>query len=183
MKFYKAFLKKNLISFIIIAILFLGIIVSGIFFISNLRKKTITENEINSELTLLNLFKGKKEYAPTAVWIRYSKEKRKELDNMYKQITKELNTPFARMPEDVKGPLKFKEEIFRIQAELQQKAIVKGLDLTKEAQSLGFQEYEKEIPIKEEIPILTKKLHIAQELIKLMFDSDIDKLTNIKFLE
>lgn len=183
MKFYKVFLKKNLISLIIIVILFLGIIISGIFFISKLRKKVITENKINSELTLLNLFKGKKEYAPTTVWIRYSKEKRKQLGDMYKQMMKELNTPFARIPEGVKGPLKFKEEIFNVQDKLRQKADSTGLILEREAQSLGFQEYEKEIPTKEEIPKLTKKLHIAEELVELIFASKIDFLENIEFLE
>jgi len=181
MKFYNVFLKKNLVTLITIAVLFLGIVASGIFFVSNLRKENAIEEKINSELKMFNLFKGKEKYAPTTSWIQYSEKEKEELKNIYDKIMKELDAPSARMPDKVREPLKFKEEIFNVQDELQRQAISKGLTFDKEAQSLGFKEYEKKIPAEEEIPNLTEKLLIAEELVKLMFNSNIDKLTNIKF--
>jgi hypothetical protein len=183
MKFFKVLLEKKLASLIIMAALFLGIIVSSLFFISNFREKSAIEGRINSELRMFNIFKDRQEYAPTDSWIDHANEEKEKLKSLFSQIMKELDVPSARMPVEVKEPLKFKEEIFNVQDKIQQQARLRGLTFDDQAESLGFREYETKIPVEAEVPNLTKKLLIAEELVELMFSSKIDKLTAIKFLD
>jgi len=183
MKFLKLFIKENLTSVIIITILLLGIVVSGTIFVSKLRLKDEAQKRIESQLRLFNIFKRKKENAPTTSWIKYLKQKSDKLEYINKVMLSELDTPAARLPKDVKEPLKFKEEIFKTQDKMKEKAASAGLKIAKEAQALGFEEYERKIPAKEEVINLTKELQIIEELVILMFNSGVDILERVEFLD
>ena len=183
MKFLKLFIKENLISVIIMTILLVGIVVSGTVFVSKLKLKNKVQERIESQLRLFNIFKGKKENAPTTSWIKYLKQKSDELEGINKVMLSELDTPATRLPKDVKEPLKFKEEIFKTQDRIKEKAALVGLKIAKEAQALGFEEYERKIPIEEEVVNLTKELQIIEELIILMLNSGVDILERVEFLD
>jgi len=181
MKFLKLFIKENLISIIIMALLLVGIVASGTIFASKLRLKNEAQEKMESQIRLFNIFEKKKENAPTTSWIKHLKQKSDKLEYINKVMLSELDTPATRLPKEVKEPLKFKEEIFKTQDRIKKKAASAGLKIAKEAQALGFEEYEKKIPVKEEVVNLTYQLRAIEELVTLMFNSGVDILENVEF--
>ena len=183
MNFFRDLIKKNLVTFIIIGVLFLGVVVSSVVFMLSLKRKNTVENKIKSELFFLQGFKMAKENAPTSEWVDYLNKKSQMLQETFDSIMVKLDKPPTRMPESVKESLKFKEEIFETQKKLRDKAYAKQLELREGAISLGFKEYEKKIPQEEEVPNLTKQIDIIQELIHLMCISKVETVEKIEFYD
>ncbi len=169
-------------SFVIMLILVGAIIVSIVVYLSFLGRKMGIENEINSQLQLLNNYKTVKENAPTIEWINYLKKEKEELNSIYTKLMKTLDNNYTRMPKYAVEPLKFKEEIFDTQKDLRKLAYNKRLELKEEAVSLGFKEYETKIPTEEEVPNLTKRLEVIEKLVNLLTESKVQVLEKVEFL-
>ena len=182
MKFFKELLQKNLIFFIVTAALLLVVIIAGGNFASSLGKKYSMEGKIQEEMRLLDSFRIIKGAAPTLRWIDYLTKKEKLFDEIYVDANVLYDKPASFMPKNIIEPLKFKEKIFKKQKEMRKKAYSSQLELKEEAISFGFKEYETKIPRKAEVPNLTKKLDIIQEVVNLMCFSHIETLSSVEFL-
>jgi hypothetical protein len=182
MKFFKELLQKNLVFFIVTAVLLLIVIGAGVNFASSLGKKYSLENKIEKEIQLLDSFRMTKDAAPTLMWIDYLAKKEKFLDKIYTDASSLYDKPSSFMPKAVIEPLKFKEKIFEKQKEMRKKVYANQLELKEEAISFGFREYETKIPTKDEVPNLTKELDVIEEIVDLMCSSHIETLSSVDFL-
>ena len=183
MNFYVKLLKKNLLVFIFMGLLFIGIIISAGVFMALLTGKGGVKNKIKGQLVLLENLTMTKKDAPTFEWIGYLTKKNEALDETYSDLMKKIDNPAVKMPAEVMESLKFKERIFEVQKNLRKEASAKKLEFKDEAALLGFEEYETKIPRDEEVPNLTKQLEIVEELISLMLESEIETIENIKLLK
>jgi uncharacterized protein (DUF1499 family) len=163
-------------------VLLVGVIAAAIFFTSKLTQINSSEEKIKKQLNMLKFFKEKQENAPTEKWEDYNKNKKEKLTEIYHKMKTHLDLLSCRMPKNIKEPLKFKEDIFKLQDALYAEASLRNLIFEGDAKSLGFKEYEKKIPAEEEVPVLTKKLSIIEELVNLMIESNADSLIQVEFL-
>lgn len=105
-------------------------------------------------------------------------KRRDEIANYYKEIVEALSSkPKSGMPKEG-DPLKFKEELYKVQTKLKQDGSSIGFEFPS---GLGFAKYEKEIPSASELPIRVKQLEIIQEIGDLMVKSKVPKITDIEF--
>lgn len=105
-------------------------------------------------------------------------KQRDEITNYYKEIVETLSSkPKSRMPEEG-DPLKFKEELYKVQTKLTLDGSSIGFEFPS---GLGFAKYEKEIPRASELLIRVKQLEIIQEIGDLMVKSKVPKITDIEF--
>ncbi len=102
-----------------------------------------------------------------------------ESANHYKEITRYLSSkPKAKMSKEAADPLKFKEELYKVQTKLKEDGSAIGFEFPA---GLGFAKYEKEIPTVAELPSRVKQLEIIQEIGILMLKSKVPKITDIEF--
>lgn len=107
-----------------------------------------------------------------------SEKQRDEITNYYKEIVEVLSSkPKSGMPKEG-DPLKFKEELYKVQTKLTQDGSSIGFEFPS---GLGFAKYEKEIPGASELLIRVKQLEIIQEIGDLMVKSKVPKITDIEF--
>lgn len=100
-----------------------------------------------------------------------------EISSYHKKIEGLLSSkPKARMPKEG-DPLKFKEELYRVQARLKQDGSAIGFEFP---EGLGFAKIEKEIPSAAELPMRVKQLEIIQEIGDLMLKAKVAKITAIE---
>jgi len=182
MNFFKELFQKNLVFFIVTAVLLMVVIISGVGFATSLGKKYSLEKKIEKDIHLLDQFKTTKDAAPTLGWIDYLSKKDSRLDKIYVEATSIYDKPSSFMPSDLIEPLKFKEKIFEKQKEMRKKVYSNQLELKEEAISFGFREYETKIPTEAEVPDLTKELDIIEEIVDLMCLSHIETLASVEFL-
>ena len=182
MNFFKELFQKNLVFFIVTAVLILVVIVAGVNFASTLGKKYSLEGKIKEKIQRVDRFRMTKGAAPTLLWIDYLTNKEKSLDKIYVDANSHYDKPSSFMPKDLIEPLKFKEKIFEKQKEMRKKAYSNKLELKEEAISFGFREYETKIPTETEVVDLTKELDIIEEIVDLMCLSHIETLASVEFL-
>ncbi|MCK5306635.1 MAG: Amuc_1100 family pilus-like protein [Candidatus Omnitrophica bacterium] len=164
-------------------VLLIAIIISAGVFTALLAGKAGVENKVKGELVLReNLTMAKKD-APTLEWISYLTKKNEALDKIYNGLMEKIDGPAVKMPVEVMESLKFKEKIFEVQKDLRKEAAGKQLEFKDKAVFLGFKEYETKIPRDKEVPNLTKQLEIIEELISLMFESEIETIEDIELLK
>lgn len=107
-------------------------------------------------------------------------KQRDEITDYYKEIVETLSSkPKSKMPKEG-DPLKFKEELYKVQTKLTLDGSSIGFEFPS---GLGFAKYEKEIPSASELPIRIKELEIIQEIGDLMVKSKVPKITDIEFKE
>ncbi|KPK40633.1 MAG: hypothetical protein AMJ78_06985 [Omnitrophica WOR_2 bacterium SM23_29] len=105
-------------------------------------------------------------------------EQLNEISTYYKEIIETLSSkPKSRMPKEG-DPLRFKEELYKIQTKLKQDGSPIGFEFPA---GLGFAKYEKEIPSASELPIRVKQLEIIQEIGDLMLKAKVPKITDVEF--
>jgi len=182
MNFFKELFQKNLVFFIVTAVLLMVVIIAGVGFATSLGKKYSLEGKIEKEIQLLDSFRMTKEVAPTLAWIDYLTKKDSRLDKIYVEATSIYDKPSFFMPKDLIEPLKFKEKIFEKQKEMRKRAYANQFELKDEAISFGFREYETKIPTKAEVPNLIKELDVIEKVVNLMCLSHIETLSSVEFL-
>lgn len=86
--------------------------------------------------------------------------------------------PKSRMPKDPGDPLKFKEELYRVQNKLRED----GKTLNFEFPFwLGFDKYEHDIPTAADLPLRVKQLDIIKEVGALMLNNNISAIAAAEF--
>lgn len=157
----------------------------GIIFISSLIYLGIVgyqayslKNSILQKQDNLKLYKKEGLNSLERKKVRLEKELQ-TIENSYKEIAQTLSSkPKSRMPTEVGDPLKFKEELYKVQTKLKQDGSAIGFQFPP---GLGFAKYEKEIPTASDLPIRVKQLEIIQEIGALMLKSRVPQITVIEF--
>jgi len=103
----------------------------------------------------------------------------KAIESSYDEITGLVApNPKSRMPKDPGDPLKFKEELYKVQNKLKED----GKSINFEFPFwLGFDKYEHDIPTAADLPIRVKQLDIIKEAGTLMLNSGISAITVVEF--
>jgi len=171
-------IKKNLLSFIIIAILGFGFIISFVFLRVDIVKGRQIETQIRKKVTLVEKYNDKKRLPPSREAINYLLKKKKELLENYEELTRLMDACPVEAQDSFPLPLEFKGVLFNTQERIRKTSPLRGLTVVG---SLGFDEYEKTIPTKDEIPVLTVRLNTLEELVKLMTLSKISVLKEVEF--
>jgi len=173
-----SFIKKNLFSFIIIAILGIGFIISFVSLRVDVAKGRQIEAKIREKIILVEKYNDKKRIPPSREAINYLLKKKKELLEDYEELTRLMDACPVEAQGSFPLPLEFKGILFNAQERIRKASPLRGLTV---AGSLGFDEYEKTIPGKDEIPILTVRLSALEKLVKLMTLSKISVLKDVEF--
>lgn len=103
----------------------------------------------------------------------------KAIEGSYNEITNLLAAkPKSRMPKDPGDPLKFKEELYKVQNKLKEdgKAINFEFPFW-----LGFDKYEHDIPTPGDLPLRVKQLDIIKEAGNLMLKNGISSIAVVEF--
>lgn len=164
-----ALTKLILAILFILALIYLGIIGYQAYSLKNsiIQKQRDFKLYKKEGLTSLEMKKAKLE------------KELQTIENSYEEIAQTLSSkPKSRMPTEVGDPLKFKEELYKVQTKLKQDGSAIGFQFPP---GLGFAKYEKEIPSPSDLPIRVKQLEIIQEIGGLMLKSKIPQVTTIEF--
>ena len=173
-----SFIKKNLFSFIIIAILGIGFIVSFVSLRADVAKGRQIDEQIGEKLTLVEKYNDKKRIPPSREAINYLFKKKEELLGDYEELTRLMGACPVEASDSFLRPLEVKGILFNAQEKIRKTSPLRGLTV---AGSLGFDEYEKTIPATDEIPVLTVRLNTLEELVNLMIRSKISVLKEVEF--
>jgi Tfp pilus assembly protein PilO len=103
----------------------------------------------------------------------------KAIESSYEEMTGLVAPkPKSRMPKDPGDPLKFKEELYKVQNKLKED----GKSLNFEFPFwLGFDKYEHDIPTAADLPMRVKQLDIIKEVGTLMLNNKISTITAVEF--
>jgi hypothetical protein len=103
----------------------------------------------------------------------------KAVESSYDEITGLVAPkPKSRMPKDPGDPLKFKEELYKVQNKLKED----GKSLNFEFPFwLGFDKYEHDIPTAADLPLRVKQLDIIKEAAALILNSGISTIAEVEF--
>ena len=103
----------------------------------------------------------------------------KAIESYYDEITGLVaSKPKSRMPKDPGDPLKFKEELYKVQNKLKED----GKSINFEFPFwLGFDKYEHDIPTVTDLPVRVKQLDIIKETGALMLNNSISTITAVEF--
>lgn len=171
--------KQSLHSFIIIISLLLILCLSIALFFISLNKNSKIASEIASKFDAINKFADKSKIPVTDESITFLTEERNKLKEIYNRFKIALTSPLSETAAKEKlDSLQFKEKLIQMQKRLYENAKSHNLLLPK---SLGFAEYETELPKPSEIPNLIRRLRVLEELINTMTLSGIDFFYEINF--
>ncbi len=103
----------------------------------------------------------------------------KMIESSYNEITGLLAVnPKSRMPKDPGDPLKFKEELYKVQNKLKESGKAINFEFPF---WLGFDKYEHDIPTAADLPVRVKQLDIVKEAANLMLKNDISSIAVMEF--
>ncbi len=91
-----------------------------------------------------------------------------------------FSKPASRMTKEVGDPLKFKEELYKVQNKIKEAGAAINFQLPF---WLGFDKYEHDIPNPADLPFRVKQLDIINEIGNLALVSKVPEILTIEFLE
>jgi hypothetical protein len=163
--------KISLGAVILVSFLFLGITVYDRLRIEGavVQKQEQLKVYKNQGLGLLSSEKNRLERQLKAM-----READKEISGML------FSKPSSRMVKEVGDPLKFKEELYKVQNKIKED----GASINFQFPFwLGFERYEHDIPNPADLPFRVKQLDIINEIGSLALASKVPEISTIEFLE
>lgn len=136
--------------------------------------------EKNEKLGLINSYFEKEAFPPSELLLKYYQDKKEKISDYYKSFYSVFVSRWSKMPRSAPEPLKFKEKLFKAQSKIKQEARGKKIKIGEGALYFGFNRYETEIPVKDDIPDLVVELQAIEELTSLMMRSKILALESVK---
>jgi len=105
----------------------------------------------------------------------------KLFQDVYKgMVGKLFSKPDSKMTQEINDPLKFKEELHKVQNKVKEE----GATLNYQFPFwLGFDKYEHDIPNTADLPYRVKQLDIIRQINDILLKSKIPEVTTIEFLE
>jgi Tfp pilus assembly protein PilO len=176
-------LKRNLTLVIFLLILSIFLLIS-LFYLGKTVKENTSLNALkNKKLSLINRFSQMQPFPPSQTLLEYYEQRKEKVSEYYKSFHTLFVSSWNKMPNSTPEPLKFKEKLFKSQSKIIKKAKGRGLVIEEAALYLGFDRYETEIPLADDIPDLMVELQAIEELTLLMMQSKVQSLERVRILE
>lgn len=172
-------LKKNW-NTIVPAVILGGLSIISVICLSGTIKECANLNfSKNKMIKAIRAYYSTDTFPPSEIMLKYYLD-RKEKILEYHNAFKALFLAQKEMPSRILDTLKFKEELINVQFQIRKEAEREYLMIKDEALSLGFERYETEIPLPQDIPDLMLELHAIKELASFMMDSRVDVLEKLR---
>lgn len=174
---YKLFMKKFRATLMILAFLCLGCLISIIFIITTFSLNAHLGQKIQSlEKKLkenIELYGAIPDVAVERLKLNKLKLEEKYIDFAEIFLANSMQDKLIPIT-----PLSFKQKLFDVQDKIKDKA--KNLKIVL-PESLGFKEYEIDVPQQEKTPFLFKELLLAEEMVNLLLESQVFEIKNVEF--
>lgn len=171
-------LKKNWNTVVAAVILGAFLIISVVCLGRAIKECANLNSSKNKMIKAIRAYYIRDAFPPSEIMLEYYLD-RKEKILEYHNAFKALFLSQEEMPSHMLDTLKFKEELTNVQFQIRKEAEREYLMIKDEALSLGFERYETEIPLPQDIPDLMLELHAIKELTSFMMESKIDVLEKL----
>lgn len=174
-------LKRNLFSVIIIGLLAAALVFAASLFVFFMLQNTKIGKDVMTKSGMIDGFVKKSKMPLTENSISLLEDERNKLKSAYSRLKLAFASPLGEeAPPESMDSLQFKEKLVQTQKKLREEAKNSSLVLPI---SLGFTKYETELSSSAEIPYLSKRLKVLEELTYLMTLAGVTSLDEINFIE
>lgn len=176
-------LRKNFKYIILLLVLAVSLGIPFFYLAAAVKENRDLNLEKSKKLTLINRFGREKPCPPSKELFAYYQNRKEKFLEYYKSFSPIFVASLNKMPLSVPEPLKFKEDLFEIQSNMRNRAKAQGLSIKEKALFFGFDKYETEIPLKEDMPDLLIQFQAVRKLTEFMIDSKMRMVEDIEILE
>lgn len=142
-------------------------------------RNKVLSDQIKRDLSNLKRVSKTDMGVPSQETVQLLADRVDKLKKLYVKTLKTVSVKYELLP--VFKPLEFKEELLKIEKEMERIAVDKGILL---GSDIGFAAYKGgRIPTLEQMPLLTQQLFMVKDLLTMCFDSDIKKINGIELVE
>lgn len=176
-------LKRNL-SFIIAVIILAVFLLASLFYLAITVKENAALNfsKYKKLDNIKEYFKGGA-FPPSEKLLDYYLDKNGKFLKYYETFYSDLVSARNEMPDKILEPLKFKEKLLDSQSQIIKKAKASDLSVGEKALYLGFDRYQTEIPLQDDIPDLMVELESVRELFIYMMKAGMISVERVEILK